>query len=119
MLEARSMAEKIARLLPSVDIRQFKLDPMDGFLLTRIDGRLTMRDLARETGLPEFSVERALDKLEKLGVLERFDPNAAPPPSPPAPKPSPLTQFDVMLGEQKYDPKELDEPCDLPAAQKK
>lgn len=111
------MAEKLPRLVANVDIRTFKLDPTDGFLLTRIDGRLGVRDLSRETGLPEFSVERALEKLEKLGIVERFDPDAPPPPPPPPPpqsSPRPaVPQFTSIL-EAKYDPRELEEECDVP-----
>jgi curved DNA-binding protein CbpA len=117
------MPEKVPRLVANVDIRKFKLDPTDGFLLTRIDGRLDAKDLARETGLPEFSVESALEKLEKLGVIERIDPSAAEPPPPPPPRPhearSALPQFRAGLVEAKYDPKELDEEVDLKAEQKK
>lgn len=117
------MAEKVPRLVANVDVRKFKLDPMDGFLLTRIDGRLGMKDLARETGLPEFSVERALEKLEKLGVIERVDPNAAPPaPPPPAEKPKPaavMPQLGGGLLSPKYDPKELEAAADLTPEQKK
>lgn len=107
------MAEKVPRLVANVDVRKFRLDPMDGFLLTRIDGRLGPRELSRETGLPEFSVDRALEKLEKLGVIERIDPNAPTPP-PPAPEPSrpALPTFTTIL-EAKYDPKELEEECDV------
>lgn len=120
-----AMAERVPRLVAGVDVRKFKLDPMDGFLLTRIDGRLGTKDLARETGLPDFSVERALEKLEKLGVIERIDPNAPPPPrqadgaaaAPAQPRPA-LPTFSALL-EPKYDAQELEEVCDLTADQKK
>src|SRR5688572_8235374 len=109
-----AMPEKIPRLVANVDVRKFKLDPMDGFLLTRIDGRLGMKDLARETGLPEFSVERALEKLEKLGVIERYDPTApAPVAQPEAPRAPQLPQFANLTDELRYDPKELDEEVDI------
>lgn len=116
------MAEKVPRLVANVDVRKFKLDPMDGFLLTRIDGRLGMKDLARETGLPEFSVERALEKLEKLGVIERIDPSAPPPPQAPPPQERPkavLPQLGAGLLAPKYDPSELEAPADLTPEQKK
>ena len=119
-----AMAEKVPRLTPGVDIRKFKLDPMDGFLMTRIDGKLGPKDLARETGLPDFSVARALEKLEKLGVIQLVDPNAPPaPPPPPQPPPaerkSAVAQFDGGLLAPKYDPKELEAPADLTPEQKK
>ena len=116
------MAEKIARLAANVDVRQFKLDAMDGFLLTRIDGRSASKELARDTGLPEFQVEKTLEKLEKLGVIERIDPSAPPPnalPPPPARDRTKLPEFASLGGEAKYDPKELEEEVDLSADQKK
>jgi tetratricopeptide (TPR) repeat protein len=116
------MAEKIPRIVASVDVRQFKLDPTDGFLLTRIDGRLASKELARDTGLPEFQVEKTLEKLEKLGVIERFDPSAPVvnqlPPAPARDR-TKLPEFASLGGEAKYDPKELDEQVDLSADQKK
>ena len=112
----------VPRLLQGVDIRKFKLDPMDGFLLTRIDGKLTPKALSLETGLPDFSVVRALEKLQKLGIIEICDPNAPPPP-PPAPPPaerkSTVASFEDGIGGAKYDPKELDEEADLAPEQKK
>lgn len=116
------MAEKVPRLLPGVDIRKFKLDPMDGFLLTRINGKLDPRALSLETGLPDFSVARALEKLEKLGVIEIVDPNApppAPPPPPPGERKSTVAKFEDGLLGARYDPAELLEDADLTAEQKK
>lgn len=121
------MAEKVPRLVPGVDIHKLKLDPMDGFLMTRIDGKLGPKELGRETGLPDFSVARALEKLEKLGVIQLVDPNAPPPPPPqpqaapppPAERKSAIAQFDAGLLAPKYDPKELEEPADLTPEQKK
>jgi curved DNA-binding protein CbpA len=117
------MAEKVARLVASIDIRKFKLDAMDGFLLTRIDGRQGKKQLAQDTGLPEFQVEKTLEKLEKLGVVELVDPNAPAAnalPPPPARDRMQLPEFASMEGSApKYDPKELEEEVDLSADQKK
>jgi curved DNA-binding protein CbpA len=114
------MAEKLPRLVANVDVRQFKLDPMDGFLLTRIDGRLGPKELARETGLPEFQVVKTLEKLEKLKVIELFDPNApAPAPAPPVRDRTQLPEFASIGLEPKYDPRELDEAVDLTTEQKR
>lgn len=117
------MAEKVPRIVAHIDVRQFKLDAMDGFLLTRIDGRLGKKQLAQDTGLPEFQVEKTVEKLVKLGVVEIVDPNApvaAPPPPPPAPRDrSQLPQFASIGLDPKYDPKELEEEVELSADQKK
>jgi curved DNA-binding protein CbpA len=117
------MAERVPRLVPGVDFRKLKLDPTDGFVLSRVDGKLLLQDLARETGLPDFSVARTLEKLEKLGVIVLVDP-AAPPPPPPAPaaeppKKAPVPEFKSGLAGPKYDPKELESPADLPPETKK
>lgn len=117
------MSDKVPRLVPGVDVRRLRLDPTDGFVMTRIDGRLRARDLARETGLPEASVARALEKLEKLGVIESVDPNAAPKAPTPLPSPPPegrtAIAFDMALLAPKYDPQELEAPADLPLDRKK
>lgn len=115
------MAEKVPRLVADVDVRKFKLDPMDGFLLTRIDGKLGLKELARETGLPDFSVQRAIEKMEKLGIVERVDPSAPPPPKAPAlpEKTAEMKQLGVGLLEAKYDPTELEAAGELTPAQKK
>ena len=110
------MAEKVPRLVAQVDVRQFKLDAMDGFLLTRIDGKLGKKELARDTGLPEFQVEKTLEKLEKLGVIEVIDPTAAVAPVLPAAPVrdrTKLPQFASIGLDPKYDPKELDEVVEL------
>jgi curved DNA-binding protein CbpA len=117
------MAEKVPRLVAHIDVRQFKLDAMDGFLLTRIDGRLGKKQLAQDTGLPEFQVEKTLEKLTKLGVVEIVDPNApvaAPPPPPGVARDrTQLPQFASIGLEPKYDPKELEEDVELSPEQKR
>lgn len=114
------MAEKVPRLVEGVDIRKFKLDPMDGFLMTRIDGKLGAKDLARETGLPDFSVDRALEKLEKLGIIERVEPGAPPTKkAEPAPEKKAIAQLGIGLLAPKYDAKDLEEEAELTVEQKK
>jgi curved DNA-binding protein CbpA len=99
------------------------LDATDGFLLTRIDGRLASKDLARETGLHEFQVEKTIAKLEKLGVIEHVEPGAptaAPPPLPPPLRErAKLPEFTSIGAAPRYDARELDEEIDLPQEQKR
>src|SRR5262249_38693846 len=108
---------------PGVDPRTLKLDPTDGFVMTRIDGKRGPRQLALETGLPDFSIARALEKLEKLGVVQLVDPSAPPAsdakPAAQRPAQNAVTQFDDGLVAPKYAPKEPDEPADLAPEQKK
>ncbi len=118
MATAPKPVEKLPRVIPNIDIRKLKIAPQEGFLLSRIDGKIGVKDLARETGLPDFSVANALERLEKLGVIEMYDPNAPPPP-PVVERKSAIAQFEDGLIAPKYDPKELEEPADLAAEQKK
>jgi tetratricopeptide (TPR) repeat protein len=116
------MAEKVPRILAHVDVQKLKLDATDGFLLTRIDGRSGHRELARDTGLPEFQVERALEKLQRLGVIEVVDPTAPVThalPAPPARDRTQLPEFASIGSEPKYDPKELEEDVELSPDQRK
>src|SRR5690348_15085015 len=114
------MAERVFRLVGNVDVRKFKLDPTDGFLLTRIDGRSGSKVLASETGLPEQSVDQSLEKLAKLGIIEPLgSPSTTAPkpvssvmPGPAAERKSGIPQF-VSISAPKYDLKELEEVCDL------
>jgi curved DNA-binding protein CbpA len=77
-------------------LRSLPLSAADGFVLSRIDGRTTERELANLTGLPPAQIEASLDKLLSLKVIDviggaaarpapRQAPPAAPPPAAPAP----------------------------------
>src|SRR5580698_10220245 len=94
-------------------MRGLPLTPVDGFVLSRVDGKLTARDLAASTGLSEDQVSTSLDKLAELKVVAFGPPDAnpsppvtpapaapaepAPPPAPPLPPPAPgpAAQFAV------------------------
>jgi curved DNA-binding protein CbpA len=45
------------------------LSPTDGYVLSRVDGRLDERDLTESTGLKEEHVRASLAKLEALGLI--------------------------------------------------
>ncbi len=118
------------------DLRSLPLAPVDGFILTRVNGAATIREIAAQTGLPEDAVAGSLTKLLGLGVVEfpgevRADRPPAPPAAlPPAPQPPPAdgprarpgppAMAEVMaLGPATYDRRELDEECDLEPDEKK
>ncbi|HPB96375.1 MAG TPA: DnaJ domain-containing protein [Polyangiaceae bacterium] len=118
---------RVPRLIPECNLMTLPLTPAEAFLLSRIDGHQTARDLAMMTGIDEAMLMESLDRLAQMGAVtwdgaepaerkEREKKSDAERvvrsiPSPvveervvdPRPEPLPL-----------YDPSELDEPCDLP-----
>ena len=72
---------RIPRLLgDAAAARSLKLLPVDGYVLSRVDGKASERELAALTGLPDGQVRTSLEKLESMSVI-----TFAPPPPPPAP----------------------------------
>jgi len=73
-------------LLPEA-LRTLPLTPTDGFILSRVDGVSSERDIAMATGLAESDVHDSVTKLAKLGVVtvppEAEEKAEAAPPVPP------------------------------------
>lgn len=124
---------KIPKPLPlpkGKTVQSYPLAPVDGFVLSRIDGTLSIREIVTLTGLDNVAVVASIDKLVSLGLVELAPLKAAPrsvapPPgvevkrSPSIP-PRPVTEVSGVLdsGIPKpppalYDPAELDEDVDL------
>ena len=106
---------------PLLGVQKLTLSPIDGFLLSRIDGVMTAREIFQITPLPEEDTERSLFALLCTGTVEYVprtatwraraaaaaqtgsQPDApAPPPAPPdapapepAPGPSPTSKSDA------------------------
>jgi curved DNA-binding protein CbpA len=94
---------------PMLRFQNITLTPADGFLLSRVDGQLTAREVMDLAGMPAEEAERSLFGLLSVGVVEygseagaarpsaplRLGPGTpspqapAPRPSPPAPRPAP------------------------------
>jgi hypothetical protein len=53
-----------------VQLAGLKLTPEEGFVLSRIDGRLSTQDLVALTGMEERRVEEIVSTLEKVGAVE-------------------------------------------------
>lgn len=126
------MAEgaRVPRLVKAdgADLRSLPLGPLEGFLLTRIDGKLDERDLAALTGLSAEQVKAGVDRLEELHVVSTGTgktPPPAPPTSshppvggpkasaPPAPEPSVSIDVRARTSEVKDDDPDLVEEVDL------
>jgi hypothetical protein len=126
---------QIPRLVGGVDVRTLPLGPIDGFVLSRVDGRLTLKDLSSMTGVPLEEVAKSIDKLVALGIVcvgedpKPAHPAQPPPPPPPQqqqpqpqvrasqapsqPAPSRSSASQLPSGKPLYDPRELDEDVDL------
>jgi curved DNA-binding protein CbpA len=111
-------------------LRTLPLTPPEAFVLSRIDGQLTARDLASMTGMDEAVLEGTLHRLADLGAVTweggkpvaRVEPKGDRPAEPPPrrmrqpavetyqamPEPEPAKALAL------YDPAELDEDCELP-----
>jgi tetratricopeptide (TPR) repeat protein len=94
---------------PLLGVQKLTLSPIDGFLLSRIDGVMTAREIFQITPLPEEDVERSLFALLCTGTVEYVPKTATwraraaaqqgtgtpSPPAPaaatPAPEPAPAT----------------------------
>lgn len=63
---------------PPFRLERITLNPADGYVLSRVDGAATARDIMSITPLPMEDVERSLLGLLCTGVVE-FRPGAAPP----------------------------------------
>jgi curved DNA-binding protein CbpA len=92
--------ERIPRLAPDLDPRDLELTPVEGFLLSRIDGSTSWKTLCHIGGLSPLEVDRALERFEAQGVIvveQRGGGRAAsraPRPRPAEPKP----EVDARLG---------------------
>jgi DnaJ domain len=67
---------------PYLDITRLKLSPVEGFILSRIDGVTSYREIIMMSGMPPRDVEAILRGLKGQGVL--LNPGETPTPPPPA-----------------------------------
>lgn len=85
---------RIPKLIGSgAAMHSLPLAAVDGFVLSRIDGRATEKELSGLTGLPEAQVRSSLEKLESLRVITFASKTVTPAPPPvssPSPVPVPL-----------------------------
>lgn len=59
----------IPRLVGSCDVRRLPLSPTEGYLLSRIDGHVSVIELCLMTGLGHDDVVKALEHLAELGAV--------------------------------------------------
>lgn len=106
----------MAKIRPkTVDPRSLKLSPEEGFVLSRVDGPLSVKDLVALTGLDEGRVVEIVGVLTTQGALEIEDGGAlagasSPPSAPPTePATDPSTaEDDAPTLEEEAPPEEAD-----------
>jgi curved DNA-binding protein CbpA len=74
---------RVPELVGGVDIRSLPLTALDGFVLSRIDGRTRVGEIVSMTGLPPEQVLQILERLVELGAARI--PGGAPPARPVVP----------------------------------
>ncbi|MEO6420411.1 MAG: DnaJ domain-containing protein, partial [Polyangiaceae bacterium] len=107
MSEDRTRVPKLTSTPKPEVLRTMPLTPVDGFVLSRVDGFTTEVEISHATGLDGTAVETALDKLEFLGLVSFPPPPASKPPAkaaqpsaapaPAAPPPPVVVEQDVEL----------------------
>ncbi|WP_437329144.1 DnaJ domain-containing protein [Sorangium sp. So ce381] len=125
------MTLRVPRPKPGYDLKSLPLKPAEAFLLSRIDGVLTDRDLSLITGMSHGDTVEALRRLRDLGaILLDGEPSGQPPPRDAARRAAAVDPEKTMpsgseaapLGRDAlqhmeslplYDPAELDEPVEL------
>ncbi|WP_437993436.1 DnaJ domain-containing protein [Sorangium sp. So ce145] len=125
------MTFRVPRPKPGYDLKSLPLKPAEAFLLSRIDGVLTDRDLSLITGMSHGDTVEVLRRLRDLGaILLDGEPSGQPPPRDAARRAAAVDPEKTMpsgseaapLGRDAlqhmeslplYDPAELDEPVEL------
>jgi curved DNA-binding protein CbpA len=110
-----------------MDLRRLSISPAEAFIVSRVDGRTSIAEIAEETGKPIEEVQELLERLTGLGVLVLDEaPRSMERRVSPAPALRPSGQFrlgpivetsasvDVKHpAASLYDPAELDEDVDI------
>src|SRR5262245_20240800 len=65
----RGAVAQVPRLVKGARIAKAPLDPRDGFVLSMIDGVLSLPELADATGMTEAAVENIVARLVRLGIV--------------------------------------------------
>src|SRR5690349_3474768 len=113
------MTRRVPSLVPGVDIFSLPLTTVEGFVLSRVDGGVSVEDISMMSGIDQTKLVTILERLLELGavnlpwlgergkVAQRAPVAAVRPPS------SRQVDAHFALGEGRYDAAELDAESDL------
>lgn len=73
---------KIPRLKTGVNLYSLPLSSSDGFILSCIDGTVTVEDISSISGIELERIKETIQRLEKLGAITCSEANQAPSPEP-------------------------------------
>jgi hypothetical protein len=82
----------------TVDFRNLKLSPEEGFVLSRVDGASSVKELVALTGLDESRVVEIVDRLAGQGAVEIEGQSESPSPSAEVASPEPVAEPDEADG---------------------
>lgn len=77
-----SESQQIPSLVPGVDVYSLPLDTTEGFVLSCIDGSLSVEDISFMSGISVGQLARILDRLVELGAVRWSEPTQQPPSGP-------------------------------------
>ena len=75
-------SQQIPALVPDVDIYSLPLDTIEGFVLSCVDGSLSVEDISFMSGIAIGQLVRILDRLVDLGAVRWSEPSQFPPSGP-------------------------------------
>jgi tetratricopeptide (TPR) repeat protein len=116
------------RPVSGIDILKLPIGPEEAFVLSRVDGNTTEREIGYATSFPEDQVARCLSRLESLGAVEYEEQPRSPVKSPasvdtPRAKAPEAPTGSIVSSESPaaclYDATELDAPADLDSNRKR
>jgi curved DNA-binding protein CbpA len=82
---ATDRRSKIPKIVPGTEVTSLPIGPMEGFVLSRIDGRADLEEIADLTGQTRGDVRGIVERLVQLGAVEWAEPESQRTSSPSAP----------------------------------
>jgi len=106
-----SEAKSVPRPVASRDVAKLPIGALEGYVLSRVDGRTSIAEIATMTGMALVDAVKVVEKLHELGAVEI--PGRTPPPPPKEVTPAPPQAAVRPIPNATYDLSELDQPTDI------